>query len=103
MAPSATVLVLPLGGGSGGSVLPAGGLASILQMLFTPFTVLYALVMSFFNTGPGRGSGDQRGGAAAGQRSGGSVRQQGNIGRLRNGQDDDDENNTWNGNSTQQM
>lgn len=36
------------------------------------------------------------------RRDGGFVRQEGNIYRLSN-QSDDGENNTWNGNSTQQM
>lgn len=38
-----------------------------------------------------------------GNRGGTTIRAQGNIHRLHSGGDDNDENNTWNGNSTQQM
>ncbi|XP_012229580.2 UBX domain-containing protein 4 isoform X1 [Linepithema humile] len=38
-----------------------------------------------------------------GNQGGTTIRAQGNIHRLHSGGDDDDENNTWNGNSTQQM
>ena len=40
---------------------------------------------------------------AYGRRGEARFRQQGNIHRLQNDGEDDDENNTWNGNSTQQM
>ena len=37
------------------------------------------------------------------QRRGAGVRTEGNIARLSSNDSDDDETNTWNGNSTQQM
>lgn len=40
---------------------------------------------------------------AYGSRGESRLRREGNIHRLTNPDDDDDENNTWNGNSTQQM
>jgi len=90
MAPSATILVLPIGGlvtrGGGGDLM------SLLWLLLTPFTALWAMLNGFFSSTSSSTvapvSRDTRGG---------------NIGRVRRDEDNDDENNTWNGNSTQQM
>merc|ERR1719431_759374 len=48
MAPSATILVLPIGGlvTRGG----AGDLMSLLWLLLTPFTALWAMLNSFFSS-----------------------------------------------------
>lgn len=94
MAPSATVLVLPKASTS--VSLPGGDLTSFLWMLLSPFTILWAMITSFF------------GGVAAAPSSNNpttsrpSTSRPGGIGRLRQSEDDD-ENNTYNGNSTQQM
>lgn len=114
MAPSSTVLVMPLGGGGGGSLLPAGGIMSLLNLLMTPFTVLWAMISNLLGMGPApeasgttgqerkRTSGEAPN-TSYGKRSATGVRQDGNVRRLGNPDDEDDENNTWNGNSTQQM
>ena len=90
MAPSATILVLPLGGIVSNQ---DGGLMSLIWLILTPFTVLWAMLSSFF--------GSSTSGANATPTSGRSTRREGGIGRIRNDRDDG-ENNTWNGNSTQQ-
>jgi len=88
MAPSATIMVLPLGG-----IVSQqdGGLMAFIWLILTPFTVLWAMLNSFFASAP-----------AQPPPSSSSTRREGGIGRLRNRENDDDENNTWNGNSTQQ-
>merc|ERR1712037_431193 len=94
MAPSATVLVLPKASTS--VSLPGGDLSSFIWLLLSPFTFLWAMITSLF------------GGLAAATSSNNpstsrpSTSRPGGIGRLRRSEDDD-ENNTYNGNSTQQM
>jgi len=88
MAPSATILVIPAGGLVSSS---DGGFMSLVWLLLTPFTFLWAMLSNLFsgssNTSPRPVSQDRS-----------------RIGRIRNPQDDkDDDNNTWNGNSTQQQ
>jgi len=92
MAPSATILVLPLGG-----IVSQqdGGLMSLIWLILTPFTVLWAMLSSFFGSSSGAGQ------PPSTSSSGSSTRREGGIGRLRT-ERDDGENNTWNGNSTQQ-
>jgi len=92
MAPSATILVLPLGG-----IVSQqdGGLMSLIWLILTPFTVLWAMLSSFFGSSSGAGQPPSTGS------SGSSTRREGGIGRIRADRDDG-ENNTWNGNSTQQ-
>merc|ERR1719468_1436570 len=93
-----------------------GSLMSLLMLLMTPFTFLWGLVSSFINPPPSRGpSGNGvASGGSAGQTLGGSTqtdrntnrpKRGGNVGRISNlhEQSDDDEQNTYNGNSTQQM
>jgi len=91
MAPSATILVLPLGGLVSQQ---DGGLMSLIWLILTPFTVLWAMLSSLFGSAP---SSTQPPPSS----SGSSSRREGGIGRLRPDRDDG-ENNTWNGNSTQQ-
>jgi len=88
MAPSATIMVLPVGGLVSQQ---DGGLMALIWLILTPFTVLWTMLNSFFASSP-----------AQPPPSTSSVRREGGIGRLRNNEKDDDENNTWNGNSTQQ-
>jgi len=89
MAPSATVLILP----SGGLSTQDGGLLSLLWLILTPFTFLWAMLTNLFS---GSGESNQANPPTRNRPSGG-------IGRISNVRDDNDENNTWNGNSTQQM
>jgi len=89
LAPSATILVLPLGGLVSNQ---DGGLMSLIWLILTPFTVLWAMLSSLFGSASS---------SAAPPPSGSNTRRDGGIGRLRNDKDDG-ENNTWNGNSTQQ-
>jgi len=92
MAPSATILVLPLGGIVSNQ---DGGLMSLIWLILTPFTVLWAMLSSFF--GPSTSAAQPPPSTGGGS----SSRREGGIGRIRNDRDDG-ENNTWNGNSTQQ-
>ena len=87
MAPSATILVLPLGGLVSQQ---DGGLMSLIWLILTPFTVLWAMLSSLFGSAP-----------SGSQPPPSSSRSEVGIGRLRTDRDDG-ENNTWNGNSTQQ-
>jgi len=88
MAPSATVLVIPKA--SAVSTLGGGDLTSLLWLLLSPLTMLWTFLNSLF---AGQGSSQPRGQPP---RSGG-------MGRLRRTEADDDETNTYNGNSTQQQ
>jgi len=95
MAPSATVLVLPKASTS--VSLPGGDLSSFLWLLLSPFTILWAMITSFFG---GVTATAQNPNNSSTSRP--STSRPGGIGRLRRSEDDD-ENNTYNGNSTQQM
>ncbi|KAK4300644.1 hypothetical protein Pmani_027166 [Petrolisthes manimaculis] len=131
LVPSAILAVLPTGSGGGRVVSKFGGrLWDILWLLLTPITFLLSMVRSMVGRGGGGASGERRtapqttngpsepkrpreeGSAttryrpstAYGSRAESRLRREGNIHRLSNPDDeDDDENNTWNGNSTQQM
>jgi len=88
MAPSATVLVIPKA--STVSTLGGGDLSSFLWLLLSPLTLLWTFLTSLF----------------AGQPSSQPTAQParpGGIGRLRRTEADDDDTNTYNGNSTQQQ
>jgi len=100
LAPSATILVMP----KGTMATSDGSLMSLLMLLLTPFSLLWGLLSSFFNSSPGAASSSSQPTqpSASDSRSAAAARQ-GNIGRLRSSERDDDENNTYNGNSTQQM
>ena len=115
MAPSCTVMVLP------SSTLAShnGDFMSLVWLLLTPFTILWGIISTFIGTAggtreptPQSGStnttssssssssgGENRARAGAGTHK---VTREAGIGRLRNTDFSDDENNTWNGNSTQQ-
>ena len=109
MAPSCTVMVLPSATVSSHN----GDLMSLIWLLLTPFTILWGIVSSFIGTAGGTQSPPQSGPSNSSSSSGGETRGRGGaathkvtreagIGRLRNTDFSDDENNTWNGNSTQQ-
>ncbi|XP_061726686.1 UBX domain-containing protein 4 isoform X2 [Cydia pomonella] len=108
LAPSAALLVLPR------AAVPArpstvGNIIAIVSqllstMIFEPSTRLYTWLMSLV---PARGAPPAPGGAApsaspAGGAAPAAAARRGNVHRLR-GERPDDDNNTWNGNSTQQM
>lgn len=116
LAPSAVLLILP-----DQSVTHAGSSGGFWSMMFwtilAPFIHSWRTITSFFsgtsqsrdrpsqaNAEPPKSQNEQSGQPAGGarQRNQGFVRQDGNIYRMNN-QSDDGENNTWNGNSTQQM
>jgi len=116
LAPSGTVMVLPVASSSSALMANDGSLMSLLMLLMTPFTFLWGLVSSFINPPPSRGpSGNGvASGGSAGQTLGGSTQTDRNTNRPKRGenmgrisnlheQSDDDEQNTYNGNSTQQM
>lgn len=90
MAPSATVLVIPKVSSTSLSLPGDGSLASLLWLILSPFTMLWAMLSSLLPNNQESAQPSR----APGNRSGG-------MGRIRRG--DDDENNTYNGNSTQQM
>merc|ERR1719186_1011525 len=106
MAPSATVLVLPLGG-----VARPSQMMSLVTLLLTPLSFVWAAVTSTWGaltsllglTPQDHNTHNQQPpNRTHGKRSDG-LRQDGNVRRLPDTRDQDDENNTWNGNSTQQM
>lgn len=105
MAPSATVMVLP-----STSVMSSqdGGLMSLVWLIFTPFTILWSMISSFFGTASvssdsSSGSSTTSGAEPRGPSATHRVTREGGIGRLRNSDFSDDDMNTWNGNSTQQQ
>merc|ERR1719186_225330 len=106
MAPSATVLVLPLGG-----VARPSQMMSLVTLLLTPLSFVWAAVTSTWGAlasllgltpQDDNTHNQQTPNRTRGKRSDG-MRQDGNVRRLPDTRDEDDENNTWNGNSTQQM
>lgn len=122
LVPSAILAVLPSSSpGPGRLVSTGGGIWDMLWFVLTPITFLFGLIQTYLlgrrepsNEGteepqPKRPREDpspntrQRPMTAYGRRGEARFRQQGNIHRLQNDGEDDDENNTWNGNSTQQM
>ena len=111
MAPSCTVMVLP----STTLASNNGDLMSLVWLLLTPFTILWGIISSFIGTaggtrdpapqsGPSSSSPSSSGGQDRARAGAGThkVTREAGIGRLRNSDFSDDENNTWNGNSTQQ-
>lgn len=121
LVPTSVILILPLKNANGKSVFPSsddlGILSRIIWSVFTPIIGIYNYVMQYFH-GADRSQGDD----AAGTRESANtanennsrtvprnqnpvgLHRRSNIHRLHSVRDDDDdENNTWNGNSTQQM
>ncbi|XP_059079325.1 UBX domain-containing protein 4-like isoform X2 [Tigriopus californicus] len=116
LVPSGTVLVLPKRGQALSSRNTSVGLLSYL--LLTPFTFLWGLISSFWGgTGeapnlsslsrPSNNSHHTTNPTSSRQSDPASgttnVRRRGNVSRLADLSDDDQDNKTWNGNSTQQM
>lgn len=116
LTPSATLLVLPVKAMRTSS--PSNNYFSFLWDIFAPIMVIWSYVINFFS--PSNSSADNSEDVARRsnvnsqenkkgtenerkQRTPRNIYQEGNVYRLTNRQADDDENNTWNGNSTQQM
>jgi len=99
LAPSATVMVLPTASSS--VSLQDGGFLSMIWLLLTPFTILWTMLTGFFSTYGGSSTDNSSGNRSGG--GGNRVKREGGIGRLRTTDFSDDENNTYNGNSTQQQ
>lgn len=91
MAPSATVLIIPKVSSTTISLGLDGTLTSLLWLILTPFTMLWTMLSTLLPTE----SNNSNSATTSNDRTGG-------IGRLRRTEDDDDRN-TYNGNSTQQM
>ena len=112
LAPSGTILVLPKTTSLVKSSTNGGAMMDYIWLLLTPLTILWGLLTSFITPTPATQSNNSReqsgqGNQALNQRTMKNdtrgKRSNDNIARLRNLSDDDDENNTWNGNSTQQQ
>lgn len=122
LVPSSVMLILPAGGRVVASQNNTGliGLAQTLLMFLTyPVTRLFTFIRQIFSGPPSNGGNTTSAAPTQSQsqgsnqqdkrpqrRSGGAYRRSGNsnVHRLHQNQSSsDDENNTWNGNSTQQM
>ncbi|XP_063544648.1 UBX domain-containing protein 4 [Cydia strobilella] len=109
LAPSAALLVLPRAAVPARPSAIGNIIALVTQllstMIFDPSTRLYSWLMSLVS--PARGASPAPGGGAPSPAGGvpapaPAPARRGNVHRLR-GERPDDDNNTWNGNSTQQM
>jgi len=117
LVPSTTILILPRSRGTVSRT--SGGIMDYFWLLLTPITAVWAMISSFMS----KDAGGQQGSAntthqntpnsnssyagpstssTVRKRRGAGVRTEGNIARL-SSNDSDDETNTYNGNSTQQM
>ena len=113
LAPSGTILVLPKAGSLVKSSGMGGGIMDFVLLLLTPLTLLWGMLTSFITPSASTttNSTSVAGGAQDNQPSiqrqtkgkKSNIKSDGNIARLRSLSDDDDETNTWNGNSTQQQ
>ncbi|GFR86067.1 UBX domain protein 4, partial [Elysia marginata] len=119
LAPSAAILVIPRGQSSNSvrSSTDSVGLSSLSSLVLSPFVFIWNLLCSLFGLSGSSGSsstaqrpsGSDTARTSNSQRrpasSPTSSRQEGAIKRFRNAEDDEDDEdrNTWNGNSTQQM
>lgn len=117
LVPNAVILILPMN--SSGAVSTHSGegfITSMFWSILTPIFNLFGYIKSFIfgsnssqtrrNTIPPNEPVESTAKSNAKRKAGGDstvVRRQGNIHRLADRQDSDDENSTYNGNSTQQM
>ncbi|XP_018328807.1 UBX domain-containing protein 4 [Agrilus planipennis] len=124
LVPNAVILILPINHTTVSN--RNGGFFSVIWFFFTPFVTFFvwlkSRVMAFGGPNDGGTTGitprtnlnmrqsttDGQGPSVVNKHSSGAgkgsfVRREGNIHRLVDKKDKDDENNTWNGNSTQQM
>ncbi|RXG58186.1 UBX domain-containing protein 4, partial [Armadillidium vulgare] len=130
LSPSAIIIVKPLSGETSTSLAPLGqSVVMFLWSMFSPLIVIYEYLKGFLGFGERTAtrtepsSDEEESQAIKRPRTEGSyttrnrpktaygmkddrenpLKREGNIHRLNRDKDDDDENNTWNGNSTQQM
>ncbi|CAH0552126.1 unnamed protein product [Brassicogethes aeneus] len=120
LTPNAVVLILPVNKGGTVQTNQGQGLMGIVWMVLSPIMGLLGFLKLFIFGGGNTGATDQAGGSpstanSSSSRSTASKSTQkkdstvkrrnnsSNIHRLTDSKDSDDENNTWNGNSTQQM
>lgn len=110
LSPSSVLLVLFEERRSKAIITSSGStFSNLIALLLTPVTLIWNYVSNFLGSFVGRPQVQQ----SQQVRSGGTspkastsksgYEKEGNIVRLRKKEKDDDENNTWNGNSTQQM
>ncbi|CAH1116641.1 unnamed protein product [Phaedon cochleariae] len=112
LVPNAVILILPLNHGSV-STNPGGSITAMIWSLLAPLWNIFGFFRNFiFGMNPNAGGNKRPSDDAAEPRADQPkrrmrdstvVKRQGNIHRLTDKRDSDDENNTWNGNSTQQM
>ncbi|XP_020865116.1 UBX domain-containing protein 4 isoform X4 [Phascolarctos cinereus] len=124
LAPSASVVLLPAGRPAASVVQSSGGeLWKFLGTVLYPFFAIWRLISNFLFTSPpppqtsirsatlehtnptASSSSENREGVRKRvlEKRGEDFKKEGKIYRLRTQDDGEDENNTWNGNSTQQM
>ncbi|KAL7646838.1 UNVERIFIED_CONTAM: hypothetical protein RMT77_002094 [Armadillidium vulgare] len=130
LSPSAIIIVKPLSGDTSTSLAPLGqSVVMFLWSMFSPLIVIYEYLKGFLGFGERTAtrtepsSDEEESQAIKRPRTEGSyttrnrpktaygmkddrenpLKREGKIHRLNRDKDDDDENNTWNGNSTQQM
>ncbi|XP_044264456.1 UBX domain-containing protein 4 [Tribolium madens] len=117
LVPTAVILILPVNRGVV-ATNAEGGFTGFLWTLITPILTLLGYLKTFvFGSAPAPSTNNDNHNKRAAESSSDHraqpkvrragettvIRRQGNIHRLSNKNDSDDENNTWNGNSTQQM
>lgn len=126
LVPSAVLLIVPTTGTSSASSSSLS-LIPFLTLILSPFVLIWNMIQSLFGRQPTpvappvanstesnliqKNQNDSRPGTSANSRNSpkakgvnSSYKKDGNVHRLANdSMDDDDENNTWNGNSTQQL
>uniref|UniRef100_A0A8C8FHA0 UBX domain-containing protein 4 n=1 Tax=Oncorhynchus tshawytscha TaxID=74940 RepID=A0A8C8FHA0_ONCTS len=130
LAPGASIVLLPQTGRPNNTVVQSGGgIWAVLGTILYPLLAVWRFLSGFLFTSPATpGAAGPRGPAQQPNTNSGSgsssssaepkretlrkrtlekqpvdFKRDGKIHRLRNHQDSEDENNTWNGNSTQQM
>ncbi|XP_031697114.1 UBX domain-containing protein 4-like [Anarrhichthys ocellatus] len=123
LAPSASIVLLPQSSRPANAVVQSsdGGIWAVLGTLVYPLLAVWRFLSSFLfatppppgaaSRGPGQPSGSYTNSASASDKAKRDTvdkrpkdfKKDGKICRLRTQEDSEDENNTWNGNSTQQM
>ncbi|XP_034369035.1 UBX domain-containing protein 4 isoform X2 [Arvicanthis niloticus] len=124
LAPSASVVLLPAGRPATSIVHPSSGdIWTLLGTVLYPFLAIWRLISNFLFSSPppaqtsARATSTEPSNSASSNKSekrepvrkrvlekrGEDFKKEGKIYRLRTQDDGEDENNTWNGNSTQQM
>ncbi|KAF4526120.1 hypothetical protein B566_EDAN007614 [Ephemera danica] len=115
LVPSSALLILPASSLPGAVASPGTGFVALLWFVLSPITLIWSFVSARIWGRPDNATADppvERGpsaAAAAAQARANQndvrqrVKKEGNVHRLAGVQDSDDDNNTYNGNSTQQM